>query len=187
MSDNTEETEKTNEEVAVDEERYSNLMKTWNKYRAEGWMDVIRRSENPVEIRPVDRQEHRREGQRIESDTWLVREENGDTYTVSEETLDSEFIDKPLRRERFVMDLSYDGEPLSEHTDDTPDHADIETEGWDIVADIIGIINVRTQTVISMDVENVRVNGSFRDGGIPVELMDDHPDIYNHDGGSIDD
>lgn len=165
--------ETDDETVEVQYDQYERMRDGYIQCNAEGWFPVIRRDNDPVEARPVDRQEDIYEGERTESGQWLIREPNGETYTISNEVFEERYDEQgSLRTERFAVDLSWDGTV----GDDVPDD-EIEFEGWTVVAEVAAIIDVRTQSVVSLDVIRVDLEQDNWQGmdGIPLELLYDSP------------
>jgi hypothetical protein len=137
--------------------------------QAEDWFDVTRVRSDSLEARPVERQDGREEGERIESDEWLIREPNGDTYIVDAETFDDFFETMSTTRTETVrIDLSRD----TVETD-----AGFTVSGFEAVVECEATIDVRTDCVVSLDVQRVVTEDGEVDGGIPIELFDDHPNI----------
>jgi hypothetical protein len=161
------------EHVKVDLERYERFREGYTQKLAEGWFPVIRHDEEPVEARPVDRQDDIYEGERTESDQWLIREDTGETYTVSNEVFEERYAEQgSLRTERFAMDLSWDKQAVDEVMGE-----EIEMTGMEIVAEVSALIDVRTQSVVSFTMINVSLaQDNWQDmDGIPVELLYDSP------------
>jgi len=161
--------------IPVEVEKYDRLRDAFSQVNAEGWMPVLRHDEVPVEARPVDRQDERAEGARIESDQWLIRDHSGETYTVSEGTFEDRYETQgEYRTERFLVDLSWTDEDY-DVPDDAPD--DIEIEGWDVVAEMVAHIHVPTQTVRRFLVTRVDLKQDNYQNmdGIPLELLYDSP------------
>jgi hypothetical protein len=154
-------------------EKYERLRDGFLQNNAEGWFPVIRLDDEPVEARPVERQDDIYEGERTESDQWIIREDTGETYTVSDEVFEDRYEEQgSLRTERFAVDLSWDGEVEDDELED-----DIEIDGWDLVAEVAALIDVRTQTVKSLNMVNVSLGqDNWQDmDGIPLELLYDSP------------
>lgn len=172
----TESTDADDERIEVTYDNYEMMRDALRQSNAEGWIPVVRRDDDAIEARPVDRQNDLVEGERIESDHWLIREENGDTYTVSQETFDDRYeMSGSLRSEQFVMDLSYENETM-----ELPDDEDVVVEGVDVVAEVSAIIHVPTQTVVTMEIGVVDYKQDNYRGmeGIPLELLYDSP-LFN--------
>lgn len=161
------------EHVKVDLERYERFREGYTQVIAEDWFPVIRHDEEPVEARPVDRQNDIHEGERTESDQWLIREDTGETYTVSNEVFEERYAEqRSLRTECFAMDLSWDEQAVGEAMGE-----EIEMAGMEIVAEVSALIDVRTQSVVSFKMINVSLaQDNWQDmDGIPVELLYDSP------------
>lgn len=161
--------------IDVTYEKYDKLMDAFGQANAEGWMPVSRHDEESVEARPVDRQDDRMEGARIETDQWLIREANGETYTVSDATFEEKYeMQGEFRSERFLVDLSWTDEDY-DLPDDAPD--DIDVEGWTIVAEVVAHIHVPTQTARRFTVVrcDLKQSNYTQMDGIPVELLHDSP------------
>jgi len=160
------------EMVKTELEKYERMREGYMQANAEGWFPVIRRDDSPVEARPVDRQDDIYEGERTESDQWIIREDTGEVYTVSDDVFEENYDTQgSLRTERFVVDLSWDGDVDGEVPDD------VEIEGWTVVAEVAALIDVETQGVVSFDVISVDLGKSnYHDmPDIPLELLHDSP------------
>lgn len=158
-------------------EKYERLRDGYLQNNAEGWFPVIRLDDEPVEARPVERQEDIYEGERTESDQWLIREDTGETYTVSSEVFEERYAQQgSLRTERFAVDLSWDGS-VPENVTSKMGYEGVEVEGWTVVAEVSALIDVQTQTVKSLDMINVSLEqDNWQDmDGIPIELLYDSP------------
>jgi len=81
MSDTQSDDEEQTLEIPSD--KYEVFMDAFSQANAEDWIPVARHDTEAVEARPVDRQDGRAEGSRIETDQWLIRDHSGETYTVS--------------------------------------------------------------------------------------------------------
>lgn len=156
-------------------EQYEKFMDAFSQANAEGWMPVARHDSEPVEARPVDRQEERAEGARIETDQWLIRDHSGETYTVSDHTFEENYeMQGEYRTERFLADLSWTEDDY-EMPEDAPE--DVDVAGWTIVAEVVAHIHVPTQSVRRLNIERVDLKQSNYTNmdGIPVELLHDSP------------
>jgi len=161
--------------IEVSYEKYDRLMDAFSQVNAEGWMPVLRHDEEPVEARPVDRQDERAEGARIESDQWLVRDHSGETYTVSAATFEDRYeMQGEYRTEKFLVDLSWTDEDY-ETPEDAPE--DVDVAGWTIVAEVVAHIHVPTQTVRRLLITrcDLKQSNYANMDGIPVELLHDSP------------
>lgn len=161
--------------IDVTYEKYDKLMDAFSQVNAEGWIPVLRHDEEPVEARPVDRQDERAEGARIYSDQWLIRDHSGETYTVSEDTFEEHYESQgEYRTERFLVDLSWTDDDY-EVPEDAPD--DVDVAGWTIVAEMVAHIHVPTQTVRRLIVVrcDLKQSNYANMDGIPVELLHDSP------------
>jgi hypothetical protein len=134
---------------------------------AEGWIDVYRTGTATLEARPVDRQDDRDEGEQIESDEWLIREPNGESYTVSEETFESEFDDAgQYHMRRFQIDLSWDA--IGADDDSVPTIA-----GKDCYVYVDAQIHVPTDSVVAMDVVGVELGDNEQYDSLPLDALYD--------------
>lgn len=161
--------------IEVSYEKYDRLMDAFSQVNAEGWIPVLRHDEEPVEARPVDRQDERAEGARIYSDQWLIRDHSGETYTVNEHTFEERYeMQGEYRTEKFLVDLSWTDDDY-ETPEDAPD--DVDIEGWTIVAEVVAHIHVPTQTVRRFLITrcDLKQSNYTNMDGIPVELLHDSP------------
>lgn len=158
----------TDERIEVDRDEYESLKDAYMQMRCEGWINVRRESTDAVEARPVDRQEERKEGEYITSDQWVIREENGDTYTVSGETFNDVFYTDPIETRDFMLDLSFkteteDGEVLMSRDDRVKMRA---------------YVNMTTSVVEEIDVIGSTVGDTDEwYDGVSIDLLKDHPDV----------
>lgn len=168
--------EQDDEGICVEQDTYETLMDAYRQVNSESWIPV-RRSDKmqQIEARPVDRQGDRVEGARIVSDRWLLREENGETYTVSDDVFEEKYeMVRSLRTERFRVDLSWHG-TVEGAEGQPPDK--VELEGWNVVAEVVAVIDVKKQMVTQFTVVNVSLaQDNWRNmDGIPVEILHDSP------------
>jgi len=175
-----------------DMDRTDELVEYRRKYRdaltqlsAEGWIDVVRDGDDEIEARPIDRQDDRDEGERIESDTWLIRENNGETYVIDGETFESEFTSAGRFHERqFCFDLSWD--------DHQPDDGSGPTvSGATARVFVTATIDVSRDSVISMEVNGVEYQVGDETthalDAIPMEMIYDSDKVYDVEDGFEDD
>lgn len=138
---------------------------------AEDWINVIHNDDTELEARPVERQNNIQEGERITSDAWVIREQNGETYTVSEETFEEAFdTASSYHRQRFRLDLSWDDVDADDETVPT-------IHGATCYVYVDAKIDVARDSIVSMDVERVEYEYDNTDNelydAIPMEAFMD--------------
>lgn len=154
------------EMVEIPAEKYHRLEEARSQLFGEDWMDVARIDDEPIRARAVERQNGRTEGELITSDSWLIEDVNGETYTVSDQTFEEKY--DSVVTEQFVMDLSID--PV-ETEDDVP-----EIGGREVVAEVTAHVDLAQQSITSLFIDRVSIDGTVVDS-LPLELMKDHEDI----------
>lgn len=154
-------------EISFDQ--YQRLIDARSQMVGESWMDVVRVDDETVRARPVDRQEGRAEGELITSDSWLIEDVNGETYTVDEATFEDKY--ESLVTERFAIDLSFDDVEIESDDEDAP-----ELKGRDVAVEVTAHIDLQRSVITRLTIDRGVTDMSEGDG-LPIEIFEDHPDI----------